>query len=288
VAAANGFIRPAASPRALRISTQRSAATMDIKEIKTVSETMRDFTASYPTPIVPAYRSIVMDLLTTTHLARVDTRYKYDPIFALGMAQIFVEFFKAYPGGTEQTDKIFVALVSALELDAVKAKEDAAAAMEWAKGKDAAALEALFETPDSGPVGSYVAAVKASDDFLYTRVFGVGLFKLFADAGIETVDNSVLTKFAGILGFSAVKFQQDYDLYSGSLDKLRAVEQLFKEIEIREKKKLAARLEEKAAKAAAAAETARAVAAGEVPEEVDETPRVESPPPAAEQQSAEV
>eukprot|EP00619_Florenciella_sp_RCC1007_P005509 CAMPEP_0205910228 /NCGR_PEP_ID=MMETSP1325-20131115/4319_1 /ASSEMBLY_ACC=CAM_ASM_000708 /TAXON_ID=236786 /ORGANISM="Florenciella sp., Strain RCC1007" /LENGTH=245 /DNA_ID=CAMNT_0053276569 /DNA_START=15 /DNA_END=752 /DNA_ORIENTATION=- len=245
---------------------------------------MADFTSNYNTPIVPAYRSIIMDLLTTTHLARVDDRFVYDPIFALGMEQIFAEFFKAYPG--TDAGKIETAMVQALDLDSAQAKADAKAVVEWASGKDAAGLEALFDEPDSSAVGSAVAAIKANKDFLYNRVFGVGLFKLFADAGIETIDNELLTKYATKLGYSATKFQQDYDLYSESLSKLRSVEQLFKEIEIREKKKLAARLEEKAAKAAEAAAAAKAVADGTAPEEVDETPRLEEPK--GEQQSAEV
>ena len=131
-----------------------------------------------------------------------------------------------------------------------------------------------------------VTAIKGNKNFLYNRVFGVGLFKLFTDAGIETIDNDVLSLYAGKMGFSANKFQQDYDLYSESLNKLRSVEQLFKEIEIREKKKLASRLEEKAAKAAEAAAAAKAVADGTAPEEVDDTPRAETS--SSEQQSAEV
>ena len=275
------------TPKPLRIHTQRNAASMEIKEIKTVAQTMADFTNNYNTPIVPAYRSIVMDLLTTTHLARVDQRFAYDPIFALGMDQIFAEFFKAYPG--EDAAKIQTALVQALDLDATQAKADATTVLEWAKGTDAAGLEALFDTPDAGAVGSAVTAIKAKKDFLYNRVFGIGMFKLFNDApGIETIDNDLLTKYANKMGFSGTKFQQDYDLYSESLSKLRAVEQLFKEIEIREKKKLAARLEEKAAKAAEAAAAAKAKADGTAPEEVDDTPRVEEAAPVAEQQSAEV
>ena len=274
------------TPKPLRINTQRNAASMEIKQIKTVAQTMADFTNNYNTPIVPAYRSIVMDLLTTTHLARVDDRFTYDPIFALGMAQIFTEFFKAYPGG--DAEKIYVALIEALDLDATEAKADAATVLEWAKGTDAAGLEALFDTPDSSKVGSAVTAIVAKKDFLYNRVFGIGMFKLFSDAGIETIDNDLLTKYANKMGFSGTKFQQDFDLYTESLSKLRAVEQLFKEIEIREKKKLAARLEEKAAKAAAAAAEAKAKADGTAPEEVDDTPRVEEAAPVAEQQSAEV
>jgi photosystem II biogenesis protein Psp29 len=266
----------------------RQAGPQRFTDIKTVAQTNADFTRNYNTPIVPAYRSIVMDLLTTNHLMRVDERFTYDPIFALGMVQTFAEFFKAYPGGTDISDKVFVALISAIDLDPEQVKADAAMVLEWAEGKDAAGLEALFDSPDAGPVGSAIAAAKGKKDFLYNRAFGVGMFKLFSDAGIDVIDSDLLAKYAGKIGFSANKFQQDYDLYSESLKKLRSMEQLFKEIEIREKKKLASRLEEKAAKAAAAATEAAAIAAGKIPEEVDDTPRIGDDAKATEQQSAEV
>lgn len=259
--------------------------------VKTVAQTMKEFTAGYNVPIVPAYRSIVMDLLTTTHLTRVDSRFTYDPIFALGMSQVFAEFFKQYPGGDSEQGKIFDALVEALDLDPAQMKLDAEATLEWAAGKDEAGLEALFTTPDTGAVGSAVTALKANKEFLYNRVFGIGLFRLLADAGVETVTSDVIKQYAGILDIREPKVQQDYDLYSESLNKLRQVEQLFKEIEIREKKKLAARLEEKAAAAAKAAEEAKAIAEGRVPAEIDETPRLETATEAGEekvQESAEV
>ena len=55
----------------------------------------------YPKPVVPAYRSVVNDILVTTHLTVIQKDFKYDPIFALGMVTIFDNFFKAYPPPSE-------------------------------------------------------------------------------------------------------------------------------------------------------------------------------------------
>lgn len=251
--------------------------------LKTVAETTKQFSDAYNTPIVPAYRTVVMDLLTTTHLSVVDSRFVYDPIFALGMSKIFENFFKAYPGG--QAEPIFDATVSALDMDPATLKADAATALAWAEGKTEAELEAMFAEPGTDQVGSAITAVKANDNFLYTRVFGVGMFTLMNTVGIETITDDVLDTWSARAGFTSPKFQQDYELYTSSLGKLRDMEQLFKEIEIREKKKLAARLEEKAAAAAKAAEEAKATAEGKAP--VEEAPQ-EAPAAAPQQQSAEV
>ena len=65
--------------------------------------------------------------------------------------------------------------------------------------------------------------IKANKDFLYNRVFGVGLFKLFGDAGIETVDNELLTKYANKLGYrytrcSMFLFEHfEYSLFSSAM-----------------------------------------------------------------------
>ena len=59
-------------------------------------------------------------------------------------------------------------------------------------------------------MGSAISAIKANKDFLYNRVFGVGLFKLFGDAGIETVDNELLTKYANKLGYRYTAFKNFY------------------------------------------------------------------------------
>lgn len=245
--------------------------------LKTVAETTKQFSDAYTLPIVPAYRTIVMDLLTTTHLAVVDSRFVYDPLFALGMSKVFEEFFKAYPGG--QSEPIFDATVSALDMDPATLKADAAAVMAWVEGKTEAELEAMFESPGTDQVGSALAAIKANDNFLYTRLFGVGMFTVLNSVGVETITDDVLDTWSARAGFKSAKFAQDHELYTSSISKLRDMEQLFKEIEIREKKKLAARLEEKAAAAAKAAEEAKAAAA----------PAEEAPKAAvAEQQSAEV
>lgn len=251
--------------------------------VKKVADTMTMFTKAYPKPVVPAYRSVVNDILVTTHLTVIQKEFKYDPLFALGMVTIFDNFFKAYPPPSE-VDPIFSAMITSLDFDVATMKSDAKTAEAWAEGKSEEELLAMFEAPDASPVGATISAVKGNEKFAYSRVWAVGLFKMMNMAGVEPISNEVLVKWATAIGLDKSNFavlESDYDLYSSSLTKLRELEQLFKEIEIREKKKLAERLEAKAAAAVKAAEEAAAAAAG--------TPEpVEPAEPGVEQKSAQI
>jgi photosystem II biogenesis protein Psp29 len=256
---------------------------------KPVSETVRQFMDSYTKPVVPAYRTIINDLLTTTHLGVVDARFTYTPLFGFGVTTIFKEFFKSYPGGKEEVDQIYDAFVASLDLSPETFKADTAACMEAMEGKTEADVLAIFASPDDSALGKTAAAVQAKmqgpakDHFLYTRSLGVGMFTVMNAVGIEDISNDDLAKWGGAMGFkSFAGLESDLSLFNDSIQKLREMEQLFKEIEIREKKKLAARLEEKANKAAEAAAKMKAEESAAPAEEA----KAEEPAPAAEEEKA--
>ena len=128
---------------------------------KPVSETVRQFMDSYTKPVVPAYRTIINDLLTTTHLGVVDARFTYTPLFGFGVTTIFKEFFKSYPGGKEEVDQIYDAFVASLDLSPETFKADTAACMEAMEGKTEADVLAIFASPDDSALGKTAAAVQA-------------------------------------------------------------------------------------------------------------------------------
>ena len=53
------------------------------KEIKTVSESFHDFYQFLGHPILSYYKTMVADLVETTHLALYNARFKMDPIWSL-------------------------------------------------------------------------------------------------------------------------------------------------------------------------------------------------------------
>jgi photosystem II biogenesis protein Psp29 len=257
------FVTPrvAGLQRALaRGTTARSAGfTADSvnNPVKTVSETIGDFYKEYPQPpVLPMYRTFLIDFLTQTHLSTVDSRFSYDPIFALGLVEYFQSLMGSYDKmvGGEQSDKIFSAFLKAVGLDPSKVKGDADAITAWAKAPSPAAILAQMEGKEAPSETKAAEAFKTIKSSLYSATFSVGLFKIMELAGVETSKANV-EEWAKALEITPSKSTSDLETYKQNKKKLQAAEEMMREVEIREKKKMAQRLEEKAkALAAKAAE----------------------------------
>mmetsp|Transcript_59787 Transcript_59787/g.161112 ORF Transcript_59787/g.161112 Transcript_59787/m.161112 type:complete len:229 (+) Transcript_59787:1263-1949(+) len=220
---------------------------------------MADFHKRYPQPpVLPMYRTFLMDLLKQVHLTVVDSRFKYDAIFALGAWETYSGMMSNYDrlGGSAEADKIWPAFMKSCGLDPEKVKADAEAVMQWAKGVSPAQILEAMEGSAATADQRVVDALSGISTGLYSQPFSVGLFKMMEYSGVQATSDNV-GEWAKALKVSAAKPMSDLETYKKNTAKLRQAEEMMREVEIREKKKLAERLEEKAkALAAKAAEKA--------------------------------
>ncbi|KAM3569152.1 hypothetical protein VYU27_008739, partial [Nannochloropsis oceanica] len=99
------------------------------------------------------------------------------------------------------------------------------------------------------PIEKEIAAIAKANTFLPERYFSFGLCKTMEAVGVEVNWDSIKV-WCGKLNMDESRTQLDWDLLERSMKKLGELELLMKQVEIREKKRLAERLEEKAKKAA--------------------------------------
>lgn len=217
--------------------------------VKTVSETINEFYKEYPgPPILPMYRSFIIDFLTQIHLSVVDERFKYDAIFALGVMEYYDGLMGNYDKllGGESSGKILVAFLKSLGMDVEKVKSDAEAMKSYASSTSPAQILQQMEGTEVAPEKKAAEAFSSIGPSLYSMSFSVGLFKMMELAGVETTKANVEEWAKALKITPPSKSTSDLETYKQNKKKLQQSEEMLREVEIREKKKLAQRLEEKA------------------------------------------
>lgn len=215
------------------------------KPVRTVSDAMETFTESLGEPINALYRNYVTDLVSVTHLGVVDARFKKDDIWCLGFVTTTDILLKNYPE-KEFALRINDALAKSLLMDYSSIKSDAAKISSWAEGKTTADISEALRGEGSSPVSSIAKAAKEDEFWLYTKFFGIGLIKLMEITGTEATADAMEGWVKDDMGKASQKATSDLDQWNGLNAKLSMMETLMKEIEIREKKKMADRLEARA------------------------------------------
>jgi len=217
--------------------------------VKTVANTIDDFYKAYPKPpVLPMYRPFLVDLITQTHLTAVDARFKYDGVFALGLWHYYTGLMGSYDKmvNSAEADKIWEAMISALGMEPAKVKADAEATMKYAEATSPADILQHMEGSSKASEAMVSEGFANIASSLHSLTFSIGLFRIMELCGVE-VKKENAEEWAKALKITPTsKVTSDLETYKQNQNKLQKAEEMMREIEIREKKKLAERLEEKA------------------------------------------
>merc|ERR1711966_633266 len=166
---------------------------------------------------------------------------------------------KNYP--EQDTAKLIkTAMITSVGLDEAEVDAEAAKLEAWAQGKTKDEISSALKGEGDGLLSEIASSIKGDEWWMYSRFFGIGLIKLMEMSGVEqdmSVAYDVMEDWVGTcLGKPYYTACSDSDLYFKQKGKLDMMETMMKEIEIREKKRMADRLEAKAEMAILAADKA--------------------------------
>ncbi len=224
--------------------------------VRTVSDTKRDFYQTHTRPINSLYRRVVEEMMVEMHLLSVNVDFTYNPVYALGVVSAFDRFMNGYRPESD-LESIFVALCRATGGDPDQYRRDAASIREAASQLSQGDLLALISEGDS-PSGDnafmqQMLQFAQGEGFKYCRLLAIGLL-----AAIEAVDAELLSRdkeladllnqLGARLNISDEKLRKDLELYRSNLEKMEQAQNVMADILEAERKKRAEREAERAAK----------------------------------------
>lgn len=216
----------------------------------TVADSKRAFHAAFPHVIAPLFRRMVDELLVELHLLSRQKGFQPDPLFAVGLVQVFDGFARGYRPERHK-ELLFTALcrASAFDPEALRRERDAAvtAIGEHSVEEVRQWVERQGEGAPS-PLAEVLASVRRPD-FHYSRLMAVGLLTLLEQArGAESMDPQAMRQFAHEMGESMGllkdRLDKDLSLYATNLEKMAQAVELMEETVAAERRKRERRQEE--------------------------------------------
>lgn len=205
--------------------------------VRTVSSTKATFQQTYQRPINSVYRRFVEEFLTELHLVTVNSKFTYDPFFAMGMVKVYEQFMQGYVP-TDQAQPIFDAICQSLQFKPEVIRQDSDKLSEILSSSDRdRALEVLqlnATAADIGGIKGILDKIRNNPDFHYSRTFLLGLYIAFTMVAPENADKERKTKLFGditeTLKFSKERVDKDLDLYNSNIEKLEQALAVMKDL----------------------------------------------------------
>ena len=201
----------------------------------TVADSKRAFHAAFPHVISPLYRRMVDELLVELHLLSRQKGFRPDPLFAVGVVQVFDGFSRGYRPD-QQRESLFQALCasSGFEAGSLRAQKEQAVAAMGAVGVEQ--VKQWVESQGEGapePLAAALAEIRRPD-YHYSRLMAVGLLSLLEQArGADAMDPQEMRGYAHELGeamgLMKDRLDKDLSLYAANLEKLAQAVELMEE-----------------------------------------------------------
>ncbi len=201
----------------------------------TVADSKRAFHGAFPHVIAPVYRRMVDELLVELHLLSRQRGFRPDPLFAVGLVQVFDGFAKGYRP-QKHREELFGALCRSTGFDPEDLRRQSDAAIAAMGDHDVAEVRQWIERQGEGapaPLADALASIRRSE-FHYSRLMAVGLLTLLEKArGAGSLEPQAMRQFAHELGESMGllrdRLDKDLSLYASNLEKMAQAVELMEE-----------------------------------------------------------
>ncbi len=164
--------------------------------------------------IPPIYRKLADELLVELHLLSHQKDFKINCLFAVGLSEVFNTFTQGYKP-VEHLSQLFEALCTCSGFNP--------------KEINALAEQTIKDTSniDQNSVKDYLInkTRTSSKDPYYTRMLGIGLYKIIENSDIKIENESNISEYlkdlSSIIGLDFNRLDKDLSLYKSNIDKMK-------------------------------------------------------------------
>lgn len=201
----------------------------------TVADSKRAFHGAFPHVIGPLHRRMVDELLVELHLLSRQKGFESNPLFAVGLVQVFEGFARGYRPEEHKTP-LFEALCASSGFDGPQLKRQCDEALAAMGRHSQEEVRHWIERQGEGappPVAEALASIRRPD-FHYSRLMAVGLLTLLEQAiDDDAMEPQALRQLAHDIGESMGllrdRLDKDLSLYASNLEKMSMAVELMEE-----------------------------------------------------------